>query len=74
MPLKTVWELRDLLAEPKVEKEVEEESKKRELPVSLSPEGLVIDMRSDPPPTFLWVLLILAVIVYLLYKIGGLGV
>ncbi|SCA62434.1 Uncharacterized protein SCG7086_AA_00370 [Chlamydiales bacterium SCGC AG-110-P3] len=70
VPIKLVWELRDLFSEVEGEGEGEKkEEPEEEFCARISPEGLVIDMRGEEPPTLMWILVVLLALLYFLYKL-----
>jgi len=71
VPIGKVRELRKVFAD---EEELEPEQKDfehGELPTRITPDGLVIDMREEPPNIIIWIALAVILIAYLIYKLNS---
>lgn len=71
IPIRRVWELRNLFKDEDADSVADEEDDEKEgnFPAQLSPDGLVIDMRGEEPPGYMWVLLCILAAIYLAYKL-----
>lgn len=66
MPISKVKELQDLFKDQDKNGKGKKKEEPKELPAPITPDGLVIDMRRDPPNIILWILLALFLLLYIL--------